>query len=84
MKIRETYKDPNTLRSGDVIDLEHNSIEMLADDGRTMYTIDLNGSGELSVHASSVVKHNGRLLDSTLLLSAKGPNWFIIKRANYD
>ena len=77
MKINETY-------GARVVQLE-DSIEIQADDGRTLYTIDLNKDGSLSIHANSVVRYNeGKLLDTGLQLTTRSPNWFIIKREDYE
>jgi len=77
MKIRGTYGDSVTA------EIEHESIEILAEDGRVLYTVDLKKDGSLEVHTSGTVKHNGVVLDSHIAVTAKGVNWFKLSRCKY-
>ena len=73
MKIKETYGDQQH-------DIKGSSLEVLADDGRVLYTIDLNNDGSLEVHTSGTVKHSNQVLDTGIQVTAKGPNWFKLSR----
>ena len=76
MKIKETYGVQE-------LDIEIGSVDIVADDGRTLFTIDVNCDGSIEVHASSTVKHNGVLLDTKIDVSAQGCNWFRLTRQVY-
>ena len=76
MKIRETYGEGNA-------EVKDDSMEILADDGKVLYTVDLKEDGSLEVHTASTVKHSGVILDSQLSLTAKGSNWFKLGRCKY-
>jgi hypothetical protein len=57
-----------------------NGIEILADDGRTLFSVMLMDGGKIEVRTAGVCKQEGRLLEDRLLISPRYPNSVIISR----
>lgn len=79
MKIRQTYLD----ESG-VIDIDHEAIDILADDGRVLFTVDLDESGFIEIHTGSTVKHNDKLLDKTIKVYPRSSNVIRVERNEFE
>lgn len=77
MNLKGTYEDKE-------VTFEQNSIEILGDDGISLFTIDLKEDGSLEVHTGSFVKHNDVILDTNIVVTAKGGNWFKLRREVYS
>lgn len=77
MKIRPTY-----MQEGEFV-AEHGPIEIVADDGRSLYTIDLKEDGSLDIHTSGFVKHNDKILDSGLYVKPHACNMIKVFREEY-
>ena len=66
MKIKQTYM----ATSDDIIEIGYGSIEIIADDGRALYTLTLNDEGDLEVSTGGTVKHSGCILDTAICVLA--------------
>lgn len=79
MKIKQTY-----LNEGEkVIEIEHDSLCIMADDGRELFTISLEKDGSIEVCAASVVKHNDTILDNLLSINPRASNTITVFRREY-
>ena len=81
IKLKATY--PVNEDENKEIVIENNSIDILADDGRTLYSLELNEDGQLTVSTSSTVKVNEKILDSQVIVKPKASNVVKISREEY-
>lgn len=59
-------------------------LDIIADDGKTLFNLRLNDIGELEISTGgSVVKHNKTMLDSKLVISPVSGNSINISRLKY-
>lgn len=82
MRIRDSFATLN----GDKTETEMPSggLEIIADDGRTLFAIVLNKDGSLHISANDVCKHGGELLDNRPLIRLKASNCFEVLRPKYE
>jgi hypothetical protein len=65
----------------DAIDVRE--IDIIADDGRVLFTIYEKSDGGLEISSGGCVKHNDVMLDSEIEISLKAANVFTVKRKVY-
>lgn len=82
MKIK--IRDSMARINGDKSFIELNGIEIIADDGRELFSIEMDKSGWVDIHCSGFCKHNGKVYDDKVLVSPRASNWIEIKRRLYD
>jgi hypothetical protein len=82
MKVRDSYATLN----GDKTETEmpSNGLEIIADDGRPLYCINLNKDGSLHVSVNMVCKHGGVLLDDRPMIALRAANCFDVVRPKYN
>lgn len=76
MKIKETYENKTYT-------LTDNTVEILADDGRALFSMVLSKDGSLEVRTPLVCIHNGVLLDTTVSIVPRHSNNVTLKRLPY-
>jgi hypothetical protein len=81
MKIRDSHASIQGEFSA--ITMPSGGLEVIGDDGRTLYTIKLDG-GKLHVSAGVVCKLNGVLLDDKLSIAPHSRNSVVIERPKYE
>ena len=81
MKIRDGHATLN----GDKTDHEmpSGSVEIIADDGRTLLCVTEYKDGSLRIHAGTVCKHDGKMLDRALNIRPISSNAIEITRPVY-
>lgn len=60
-----------------------NMLDIIADDGRTLYTIILREDGEMEISTGGCVKQNDVILDSNLEISPNSANMITMSRKPY-
>lgn len=79
MKIKQTY-----LNEGNkVINIDHDAIDILADDGRELFSIHQKPDGSIEVSASSTIKHGGAILENLISIEPRCSNVVTIRRREY-
>jgi len=78
MKIR----DAHAAVSGDKTeyDMPSNGLEIIADDGRTLFSVSLAKDGALRVKAGHICQHYGKFLDDTLKIKPIATNLIELHR----
>lgn len=76
MKIKDAYNKK-------IIKLNTDEIDIIADDGKTLYSIQLKKDGSLNIGTVGFCKQDGKILDTTLNMMAKASNTIIIFRNTY-
>lgn len=56
------------------------TLVILADDGRDLFSLDLDEDGSLHIHTGARAKHNDVMLDGRISITAKSSNWFTLRR----
>ena len=81
MKIRDGYATLN----GDKTEhtMPSNSLDIIADDGRTLFGITLNKDGTIRLDTGHVCKHQGILLDDQIQLRPIASNAVLVLRPEY-
>lgn len=81
MKIRDGHATLN----GDKTEHEmpSDSVEIIADDGRTLLCVTMQKDGSLRIHAGMVCTHDGKLLDDRLDIRPIASNTIEITRPIY-
>lgn len=81
MKIRDSHASVQ----GDfsTITMPSGGLEVVGDDGRTLYTIKLDG-GKLNVMAGGICKFDGVVLDDKLSILPLYRNSVVIERPKYE
>jgi len=59
------------------------SVEIIADDGRTLLCVTAQKDGSLRIHAGMVCTHDGKLLDDRLDIRPIASNAIVITRPIY-
>lgn len=78
MKIVQTYD-----KQGQSIS-DTQSIDIVADDGGTLFTLSVSEEGVLEIATSGAVKHNGKVLDTGILIVPKCSNVIKVQREIYQ
>ena len=80
MKIRDSHATIN----GDNTEFHAPSggIEIIAEDGRTMFGVNLAGN-TLEITSGHVCKHNGKLLDDRFSIEPVASNLFVVTKKVY-
>jgi len=81
MKIRDAHS--SITGKFETITMPSGGLEVIGDDGRTMYTIDLK-EGVLRISAGMLCKINGVVLDDSLVIIPHACNVVVISRPKYD
>lgn len=68
---------------GQFKDFDVNNIDIIADDGRDLYSIVGSKSGIIDIDANITAKHDGEMLDTALLVSPVSRNRIQIERKKY-
>ena len=63
--------------------MEDDTVEIVAEDERPLYTIQLKKDGSIEVSAIMVCKHNDEMLDTKITIEPKSSNSINIKRSLY-
>lgn len=80
IKARDSYATIN----GDNTTHDYlNGIEIIADDGRPLFSISLLEDGSIEVSTNMVVKHNGVMLEDDMHIVPKSVCRVVIKREIY-
>lgn len=81
MKIRDMH---STL-SGDKTEytMPSGGLQIIADDGRTMFTVRLAKEGHIEVSGGSFCKHGGKILDDLLIVEPRACNLVYVRRMEY-
>ena len=66
------------------VSIESNSLDILAEDGRPLFTINELVDGSIEISTSTVCKYKGKLLDSKLVVIPKSSNCIVAARMEYD
>lgn len=82
MKIKDTYGKLLDINKPDLLETG-NSIEVLADDGCTLFGIELKEDGRLRIDFGSTCKHDGKLLDTTGAVIPIASNCLYVRRDEY-
>jgi len=81
MKIRDSHA---TL-AGD--DTEHTmlseSLDIIAEDGKTLFTVRLQSDGSIRIRAGHFCRHGGKVLNDVILISPQACNAAIISRPTH-
>lgn len=59
-------------------------LDIIADDGRALLSLSLNKDGSIHVSAAGHCKHNGQVLDESILVQPRATNCFDIIRRVYE
>jgi hypothetical protein len=76
MNIRQTYLSP----SDKIIKIDHNSIDLVADDGRDLFTIKQLECGAIEISTGVTVKHFGRFLEARVIVEPRASNILKVSR----
>jgi hypothetical protein len=81
MKIR----DSSAIINGDstVLEMPSGGLEIVSSDGRTLYSLNLEG-GQLRIMSGSVCKHNDTFLNDKLVVLPKSINCVYINRLQLE
>lgn len=79
MKIRQTYLS----KPDAIVNIDHESLDIVASDGRDLFTIKLNENGGIEITASSIVRHSGEIFDTALSVRPKFSNTVLIERVRH-
>ena len=80
MKIRQTYMSP----SDKIISIDHNSIDLVADDGRDLFTIKQLECGAIEISAGGPVRHFGRVLEAKVMVEPRASNILKVSRKPFN
>ena len=80
MVVRDGYAVLNG--SKEVVDMSSGTVEIVADDGRDLFSICLTERG-IEVSVSSCVKYDGELLEPSLKIKPRASNMIEITREPY-
>lgn len=81
MKIRDGFAIINGNK--EVITMDSGSLDIIADDGRTLYSINLTKEGHLEIDFGTICKFNGLLLDDRGCIIPRAANCFTVQRFEY-
>jgi hypothetical protein len=82
MRVRDSFATLNGDKTETV--MPSGGLEIIADDGRTLYSINLNKDGSLRVSVDMVCKHGDVVLDDRPLISPWAANCFNVIRPKYN
>lgn len=71
MKIRDSYAEINGEK--ETIEMPSGALDVIADDGRTLFCIKLE-DGAIEVSTASFCKHEGRLYDTPISIKPRASN----------
>lgn len=77
MIIRDTYGERK------LTSVQGDCIEIMAEDGRELFSVELKEDGSIYVRASSFCKFNGEVLDTSLIVKPVASNLISVKREEY-
>ena len=80
MKIRDLHARVNN--STDVFTMDSGGLEIIADDGQTLFSMRLVGN-TLMLSAGSTCKHSGLLLDDSFVIKPRAANCVDIVKVEY-
>lgn len=81
MKIRDGHATLNGDKT--VHDMPSDTVDIIADDGRTLFDVTLNKDGTIRVSAGSTCKHLGVILNDSLRINPMATNCIILSRPEY-
>lgn len=81
MKLRDSHATLSNDKTEYV--MPSGGVQIIADDGRTLFDITLNKDGTIRVGAGHVCKHNGELLDDRILIHPIASNCVNLVRPIY-
>ncbi len=89
MKIQSSFKD--SLRESvdfdkyeEIVVIPHNSIDILSDDGRPLFTIQLKEGGKLQIDSGMTCKHEDVVLDTGISITPVACNVIEVARKVYN
>ena len=82
MRIRDSFAKINDDKTEHV--MPSGGIDIIADDGRSLFSISLNKDGTLRVSAGHCCKHQGVLLDDVMILKPIASNCVTVARPPYE
>jgi len=80
MKIRDSHNLINGI--DETIEFKSRTIDIVADDGRTMFSLSIDGN-ELTLYAGNICKHAGAILDDRFVIKPKSGNCVTIVKTEY-
>lgn len=82
MNIRDSHATINN--NPETFTLPSGGLQIIADDGRTLWDISFTKDGLLRVSAGHVCKHKGVMLDDHLLIRPNASNSIHLERPRYN
>lgn len=82
MKIRDSFAALNNECSG--IEMPSGGLEVVADDGRALFSIRLADDGTLEISGGSFCKHGGRLLEETIAVMPRASNLVYVRKERHE
>lgn len=81
MKIRDAYATIN----GDTTEhtMPSGGLDIIADDGKTLFGIRLEKDGTIQINAGHFCKHHGVILDDSIKVTPISSNRIIVERQEY-
>lgn len=76
MKIKQTYLN----KDEKVIDIDHDAIEILDDDGNELFSIHQRPSGDIQVSSNTRIKRGDIILDCSILIEPVSANVVMVRR----
>ncbi len=82
MKVRDSFATLN----GDetVTSMPSGGLEVVADDGRTLFSVRLAKDGTLEVSGGNFCKHAGLVLEESLSVIPRASNLVYVRKARYE
>jgi len=80
--IRDSHATIN--RDPATVEMPSGGLEIIADDGRTLFSLRLTPEGVLDLSAGSFCKHEGKIFDDRLLIAPRSSNCVTVRRPEYE
>lgn len=82
MKIRDSFAVIN----GDdtVTEMPSGGLEIIAEDGRTMFALRLTKDGVLELSGGNICKHGGKLLEERISVEPMASNVIYVRKSEYE
>lgn len=82
MKIRDSHAIHN--KDETEYTMRSSGLQIVADDGRTLFEINLKSDGSIRIGAGTHCAHRGDFLDDTLIVKPEAANVVVISRPVYQ
>lgn len=81
MKIRDMHSTLS--KDSEEYEMPSKGVDIIADDGRTLFTVCLRDGGKIEVYASGFCKHDETMFDDQIAISPRASNMVVIQRKQY-